>query len=131
MNGHTSKIVRKRLHNQQLNSTKFKTPVEIISWLGAIQGQDFSGAKWAVGLRLPGSTDADLEQAFANKTILRTWLMRGTLHLVAAEDIYWMLELIAPRIIKSNTRRYLELELDDQTLNHSNQILKDTLKDRE
>jgi len=123
-----TEIVRERLHNQQLTHTKFKKPVEIISCLGAVQGQDYYGAKWAVGLRLPGSTDAEIEQSIAEKTIFRTWLMRGTLHLVAAEDIRWMLELLAPRIIKSNTRRYRDLELDEKTLNHSNQVLSNALE---
>jgi hypothetical protein len=124
----STEIVRERLHNQLLTHNKFKKPVEIISWLGAIQGQDYNGVKWAVGLRLPGITDEELEQAITKKTIFRTWLMRGTLHLVAAEDIRWMLELLAPRIIKSNTRRYRELKLDEKTLNHSNQVLTNALE---
>ncbi|OPY23850.1 MAG: hypothetical protein A4E27_01384 [Methanobacterium sp. PtaU1.Bin242] len=122
-----SEIALMRLQNQQLTHPRFKNPEEVISWLGAVQGQDYPGAKWAVGLRLPGSTDADLEQAITQKKILRTWLMRGTLQLVTAEDIHWMLELLSPRIIKSNKRRYQELELDEETLNQSNQILKDAL----
>lgn len=126
-----SEIVRERLHNQQLINPQFKEPAEVISWLGAIQGQDYSGAKWAVGLRLPGSTDADLEQTMVDRTILRTWLMRGTLHLVASEDVHWMLELLAPRIIKGNARRYRELELDEDTLKRSNQVLKDALRQNE
>ena len=124
-----TKIVKERLHNQQLTHNRYKKPFEIIAWLGALQGQDYHGAKWAVGLRLPGITDAQLEQAIAEKTIFRTWLMRGTLHLVAAKDIQWMLELLAPRIIESNTRRYRELELDERTLNHSNQLLRTALED--
>lgn len=124
-----SEIALMRLQNQQLTHPRFKNPEEVISWLGAVQGQDYPGAKWAVGLRLPGSTDADLEQAITQKKILRTGLMRGTLQLVTAEDIHWMLELLSPRIIKSNKRRYQELELDEETLNQSNQILKNALND--
>jgi len=123
-----SEIALERLHNQQLTSTKFKKPVELISWMGAIQGQDYPGAKWAVGLRLPESTDVIVEKAMEDKAIFRTWLMRGTLHLVAAEDIHWMLTLMAPRIIKSNTRRYRELGLDDKTLKKSNHVLKHALE---
>jgi hypothetical protein len=117
-----------RLHNQQLISTKFKKPLELISWLGAIQGQDYAGAKWALGLRLPGITDTYVEKEFAAKTLLRTWIMRGTLHIVSAADIHWMVNLLAPRIIKKNTRRYRELELDDDTLKQSNQVLKESLE---
>jgi hypothetical protein len=124
-----SEIAMARLHNQQLTHTKFKEPDELLSWLGTIQGQDYPGAKWALGLRLPGTSDAHVENSFKDKTILRTWLMRGTLHLVAAKDIRWMLELLAPRIISSNTRRYWELELDEKTLKHSNNVLKKALED--
>ena len=122
-----AKIVLERLSNQQLIHSRFKKPVELISWLGAIQGQDYSGAKWAVGLRLPGTTDTDVEKSITENVIVRTWLMRGTLHLVVAEDIHWMLEILAPRIIKNNARRYNDLELDDKTLKLSNQIIKDAL----
>lgn len=123
-----SEIAMARLHNQQLTHTKFKEPAELISQMGAIQGQDYPGAKWAVGLRLPGTHDAQVEKAFTDKTIFRTWLMRGTLHFVAAKDIRWMLELLAPRIITSNARRYWELELDEKTLKHSNNVLKEALE---
>ncbi len=128
MTNRNSNLVMNRLHNQQLISTKFKKPHELISWLGAIQGQDYAGAKWALGLRLPGITDTYVEKEFAAKTLLRTWIMRGTLHIVSADDIHWMLKLLAPRIIKKNTRRYRELKLDADTLKQSNQVLKDSLE---
>lgn len=125
----SSKIVMERLNNQQLINSKFTKPVELLSWLGAIQGQDFPGAKWAMGLRLPGIKDVDMEQSITDKTIVRTWLMRGTLHLVLANDVQWMIELLAPRIIKNNTRRYKDLKLDNETLKQSNKIIKDALAD--
>ena len=53
-----------RLFNQQISRTKFTKPEEIVQFLGAVQSQDFLGAKWALGLRLPGSTDAEIEKAF-------------------------------------------------------------------
>lgn len=122
-----AKIVLERLSNQELIHSRFNKPVELISWLGAIQGQDYPGSKWALGLRLPGTTDADVEKSITDKAILRTWLMRGTLHLVAAEDIHWMIDILAPQIIRNNAKRYNDLELDDETLKWSNQIIKDAL----
>jgi len=91
--------------------------------MGAIQAQDYAGAKWSVGLRLPQSLDRDVEQAIAEAKILRTWAMRGTLHFVAPEDIRWLLELLAPRIIAGNARRYHELELDERTFGRSNAVI--------
>ncbi len=124
-----SNIPIERLHNQQLFHSSFKKPEEIIAWFGGVQAQDYPGAKWAVGQRLISSTDADIEQALAEKRIVRTWLMRGTLHFVTAQDIRWMLELLAPRIIAKNARRYKELELDEETLKRSNEVLKNALQD--
>ncbi len=117
-----------RLRSQQIGNTRLRTPREVVAWLGAVQAQDYPGAKWSVGLRLPGSTDAGVEQAIAEKTILRTWALRGTLHFVAAADIRWMLALVAPRVIASNARRYRELELGERTLARSNAVLTKALR---
>jgi hypothetical protein len=97
--------------------------------MAAIQGQDFSGAKWSIGLRLPGSTDADIEQTILDRRIVRTWAMRGTLHLVATADSRWLVELIAPRIRAANTRRYRQLELDENTLARSSDVIANALQD--
>jgi hypothetical protein len=67
----------------------------------AMQAQDFAGAKWSVGLRTPGSTDAAIESALATGTIVRSWPMRGTLHFTAPEDLGWMLSVTAPRTIRA------------------------------
>jgi hypothetical protein len=121
-------IPQLRLHNQQIARQQFRTPGEVVAWLGALQGQDYAGAKWSVGLRLPGCTDADVEQAIADKIVLRTWLMRSTLHLVNVADIRWMTALVAPRLLV-NTRRYQQLELDEATLARSDILLASALAD--
>jgi hypothetical protein len=118
-----------RLHNQRISCSDFKSPVEAVAWLGAMQGQDYAGVKWSVGLRVPGSTDACIEQALAERTILRTWVMRGTLHLVAAEDIRWLVSLFAERIIANSSRRYQQLELDAATLKRTNDLIADAVQD--
>jgi hypothetical protein len=79
---------------------RFDSVVEVVRWMTAIQAQDFLAAKWAVGLRLPGSTDADVEAALADRSILRSWPLRGTLHFVASEDLHWMLSLSRDRMLK-------------------------------
>ncbi|HEY4785698.1 MAG TPA: winged helix DNA-binding domain-containing protein [Bacteroidales bacterium] len=119
-----------RLFNQQIAMPRFEKPDEILAWLGAIQGQDYQGAKWSVGLRLTKATDVDIENAFTGRKILRTWLMRGTLHMVAANDINWIRTLVAPKIITGNTRRYRELELDAETLVKSNDLLVKALQSK-
>ena len=124
-----SNIAISRLCSQQLASSIFKRPEEVVAWFGGVQAQDYSGAKWAVGQRLKKCIDADIERALTEKKIVRTWAMRGTFHFVAASDIRWILALLAPRIIERNARRYRELELDEETLMESNEVLKNALQD--
>lgn len=99
-------IVQARLANQLLAGTKRRHPGEVVSWLGAVQAQDFAAAKWAVGLRTYGAADADVEAAFNEGAILRTHVMRPTWHFVAPEDLRSLLALTAPRVHQANARRY-------------------------
>jgi hypothetical protein len=91
----------------------------VVRWLVASQAQDFAGAKWALGLRTRGATDADVEREFNDGRILRTHLMRPTWHFVAQEDIRWMLALTSPRVHAVNAHRYRQLELDAATFRKS------------
>lgn len=120
---HNKDISTIRLWNQQIAQTTLQSPTAIVSWLGAIQGQDFTGAKWSIGARLGNVKDSDIDDALITKQLVRTWLMRGTLHVVAAKDVEWIRSLVASRIIRGNARRYKELELDDNTLFRSNDII--------
>ena len=96
------KIPNIRLLNQQLLSPLFTQPKELVSWMGAMQAQNYSMVKWAVGMRLKSATIQTVEKALREGEILRTHVMRPTWHLVAAEDIRWMLKLSAQRIISAN-----------------------------
>lgn len=58
---------------------------------------------------------ADVERAIRERTIVRTWPMRGTLHYVPSADAAWMLELLAARVIRGAAGRYRQLELDEAT----------------
>lgn len=77
-----------------------------------MQAQDYPGALWSIGLRLPDATADGIELALAERKIVRTWPMRGTLHFVAATDVRWMLELLTPRIIAGSASRARRLELN-------------------
>ncbi len=116
-------IIRYRLFNQQIAETKFTKPAEIVSWLVAMQAQEYAMAKWAIGLRLPGSTDEMIEKAFTEGSILRTHLMRPTWHFVTPEDIRWLLKLTAPRVEAFNAFTYRQQELDNKIFKRSNDII--------
>lgn len=124
-------ITRYRLINQQIAETKFKEPHEIVSWMVAMQAQEFAHAKWAIGLRLPaGILDEDVEKAFNEGAILRTHLMRPTWHFVTPADIRWMLALTAPRVHAVNAYSYRKFELTPTLLKRCNDILAKTLEGR-
>lgn len=116
-------IAGQRLTNQALTGSPMTDPVAVVQWLGAVQAQDYAAAKWAVGLRLPGATDNDIEQAMTTGTILRTHVMRPTWHFVAPADIRWLLALTAPRVNATNAYYYRKNELDDATFRRSNAAL--------
>jgi hypothetical protein len=119
----TRDIVRIRLSNQRLTAAGEEGPADVVAHLGAVQAQDYLGGLWAVGLRVPGSTEADVERAIAERKIVRTWPMRGTLHFVAAKDVRWMLELLTPRVLARSAGRLRQLELDDATLSTCEKVL--------
>ncbi|HXF60615.1 MAG TPA: winged helix DNA-binding domain-containing protein [Caldilineaceae bacterium] len=116
-------IAQARLASQQVASSQCSQPGEVVSRLGAVQSQDYASSLWAVGVRLPGATEAAVERAIAERRILRTWPMRGTIHMVAAEDAGWMLALLTPRVLAASARRRQQLDLDDATLARSEALL--------
>ncbi|NWF69514.1 MAG: winged helix DNA-binding domain-containing protein [Chloroflexi bacterium] len=105
MTAAASPIGLRRLYHQRVTHSTFADAGEVAAWFGALQGQDYGGTKWAFGLRLPGSSEAAIEQAIAQRRIIRTWALRGTLFYVAAADIHWLLNLVAPRLISGNALR--------------------------
>src|SRR6516164_8126900 len=91
-------VATRRLRAQRLTGEPFATAQEAVGWLGAVQSQDYAGAKWALGMRARGLTDADLDRLFDAGAILRTHVMRPTWHFVRPDDIRWLLALTAPRV---------------------------------
>jgi hypothetical protein len=116
-------IRRARLHNQRLASGRLSRPEQVVSWLGAVQAQEYHGAKWAIALRMRRASDAAIEREFAEGRILRTHVLRPTWHFVTPADIRWMLALTAPRveaILASYDRR---LGIDAALVRRSNRAI--------
>jgi Winged helix DNA-binding domain len=120
-------LVSQRLHNQKLVESDLRTPAEIVSWLGAVQSQDYAGAKWALGLRAPGLTEKDVDRAFDDGKILRTHILRPTWHFVAPADIRWMLALTGPRVLAGNRHYTRRNGLDEKVLARSRRVLERAL----
>lgn len=103
-------------------------PAGVVSHHLAMQGQDFPASRWAVGSRLPGSTDPDVLAAFDRGEIVRSWPMRGTVHVVAAQDLPWMLEHIGPRALMGIQRRWRHLEINEPFLERARDIARELLR---
>lgn len=117
-----------RLHQQLIATQRLATPAQIVAHLGGMQGQDIPGVKWSIGLRLPAAVQSDVDRAFDEGKIIRTWPMRGTLHVVAASDVRWMLSLTSPKNLSGSQKRRDALELDDKTLARCHQVFIKTLQ---
>ena len=89
-------------------------------WLGAVQSQDYAGAKWALGQRTRGSTEAEVDRLFDDGAILRTHVMRPTWHFVHPEDIGWLVQLTGPRVRLGLAGRYRQLEIDERVIARAN-----------
>jgi Winged helix DNA-binding domain len=117
-----------RLGNQQIVGSKFTDPAKLVAAFGAVQAQDYAAAKWALGIRLKNITDASLEKAFNDGSILRTHVMRPTWHFVAPQDIRWLLKLTAPRVLALLNGSSRKLGLDEAAYKRSSKLIAKALK---
>lgn len=115
--------------NQQLAYTKFKTAKALAGWMGALQAQDYNMSKWAFGIRLKNSTEALINNEIDAGNLIRTHLLRPTWHFVSSDDIYWILELTAPRIKAALKYRDKQLGLTKNIYHKCNNILEKSLRD--
>ena len=87
-----------------------------MGWFGAVQSQDYPAAKWALGQRIRGAVDGDIDAAFDRGEIVRTHVLRPTWHFVLPRDIRWIQELTSPRVMAGLAGRHRTLKLDARTV---------------
>ncbi|MDP9080071.1 MAG: winged helix DNA-binding domain-containing protein [Bacteroidota bacterium] len=121
-------IAHHRLYTQHIAHQQFSTPAEIVKYMGAMQAQDYAGAKWSVGIRLQKCIDADVDKALADGSIIRTHVLRPTWHFVDPADLRWMLDLTAHRIVSLGASRTRQLQLDNSIFKKSNDALAKALE---
>lgn len=121
-------IGQQRLRNQRITGRRFGQPAEVVRWMVGMQAQDYRQALWAIALRTRSARLADVEQAVSSGRIVRTWPMRGTLHFVPAEDVRWLLDLLAPRRLAADRTRLQQLGLDERVLERCGQLFSDALR---
>lgn len=111
-----------RLAAQRLAGPGSATATDTVRWMTAIQAQDYRGALTSVGLRTANGSRRIVEAALDAGEIVRSWPMRGTLHLVVAEDLLWMLQLTSARTIAGAAARRAQLQLDPSTLARAEEL---------
>jgi hypothetical protein len=124
-----------RLHAQLLAPLQPAATISLVAHVVkevcGIQAQDVNAATLSIRVRSAGLVATDVEYArVQERTIIRTWGLRGTLHLLATEDIDWLLPLLGPVFIAGDRRRREELGLDEDTCVRGIRMLRDILADQ-
>ncbi len=121
-------VAQARLVAQRLAGLMAPTPAEAVQWLTAMEAQDYSGAPTSVGLRTRARLRAEVVAALDTGDIVRSWPMRSTLHLTAAQDLSWMLRLLTPRVIRGSAARRRGLGLDEPQLEPARKLSIDAVR---
>lgn len=119
-----------RLTAQALSGEPLRSPEAVAGRLLAVQGQDPRGARLAVRARTSGVTAADVDRALTeDRSLLITWLNRGTLHLVRSEDYPWLHRLMAPTHFASCKRRLVQEGMSEREGERAMEVIERTLAD--
>jgi hypothetical protein len=121
-------IARQRLTRTFLTLRPFTSSREVVHALGAVQAQDYDGAKWALSQRTVGLTDAAIEKDFTNGEMIRTHVLRPTWHFVDPVDLRSMLALTGPIVMKRMAAYDRQLELDEKAFRRSNTCIERALR---
>ena len=124
----SGELLRTRLHLQGLDTPRFNTPAEMVRHFGAVQAQDLLGSLWAVGQRVKHANEQAVEAALNDGSIVRSWPMRGTLHLTAPEDLRWMLDLLSERAIAMSAPYQRDVGLTKKDFVKSRKIIEKELQ---
>lgn len=122
------------LLSERLRSHRLTAPatsvVDAASHMLAVQSQEFLAGRWALGIRSSGAPALSaVDRAFARGLLVRTWTMRGTLHIVPAADVRWVLSVTADRQRRQAAGRHRELGIDDEVLATVERAFREKLAD--
>ena len=116
-----------RLVAQRIAGPGFDSASDAVRWMTAVQAQDHSGAITSVALRTSSRNRQAAEDALDAGEVVKSWAMRGTLHLVVADDLPWMLDLLAPRVVAGASTRRARLDLHTADLEHARELAVEAL----
>jgi len=118
----TGQLSLLRIAAQRLIGPRCATPADAVRWLTAVQGQDLPGALMSVALRTHRGTRAGVVAALDAGEVVRSWPMRGTLHLTAAEDLPWLLDLLSARAVRGVEKRRAIVGLTEDDVERAREV---------
>ncbi len=121
-----------RLLNQQLICPQFNNPEDVVSYMCAMQAQEYRMMRWAVEMRTRKPSAKAFKEAFDSGKIIRLHLMRGTWQLISADNYWPLLELCAPKAI-AVTKGWMssnKISIPDDELMRVRDILAQTATDK-
>ncbi|MEN2740846.1 winged helix DNA-binding domain-containing protein [Microbacterium sp. X-17] len=122
-----NRTLERRLRSHRL-SAPARTVEDAARHMLAVQAQEFWGGRWALAARASGAPSVSrVDAAFARRRLVRTWTMRGTLHVAPAEDVGWMLSVTGERQLRMAAPRHRELGLDVETLARAERVVRAAL----
>jgi hypothetical protein len=119
--------MRSLLLTEDLDGQAPRDVEQVVTWFGAMQSQDLASGLWSLGARLPHLDLAGVQDALEERSVLRTWPMRGTIHLVPARDAAWMLTLMGERPLAGAAARRAFLGLSEVDADRAVEILRESL----
>jgi len=121
-------LLRLRAQRLRLPGSASATVAQVVKDVCGLQAQDVPATALAVRVRSVGLTASDFDSArHHQRSIVRTWCMRGTLHVVTAEDFAWLVPLLGPHFILQTRHRYKQLGLDEDTCERGTRTIRDAL----
>ncbi len=121
-------VIAARLRAQLLTGARRRSPEAVVDRLLAVQAQDARGARLAVRSRTVGWRAVDVDDALTDRTLLITWLNRGTLHLVRAEDYWWLHPLTTPQLATGNRRRLRQEGVSEKQARRGIDVVTDAVR---
>jgi hypothetical protein len=119
-------VLAQRMHAQGLDG-RHSTVLAAVSGAAGLQAQDTAACRLSVRPRTTGLTAADVTKACADGVVVRTWLMRGTLHMVAATDVHWLVSFFGPALLRGQRKRRTELGITDEICSRALPALREVL----
>ena len=126
-----SELALARARSQRLVERRMSAVSDVVRWLVGVQAQDRAAGALSIRARSSGLTRADVDRALVEeRSVVRLWAMRGTIHIVPAEDAAWLVELFAPLALPASHRRLGQLGVAEADRPRAVTLIRSAVADR-